>query len=153
MGQIRGLNGIYFLLTYFHIYVIMNCNKKHILYGGEQMDLDDVINFDKAPAIYWSNKLKCDYLQRQILVHSILYYQMNESVISDKQYDKLCKQLIRLSKKTKNYNETQYYNAFKDFTGETGFYLYDRLSNKCKTYLNMIASIVLWNYKGRKSDE
>lgn len=117
------------------------------------MDIDDVINFDKAPAIYWSNKLKCDYLQRQILVHSILYYQMNESVISDKQYDKLCKQLIRLSKKTKNYNETQYYNVFKDFTGETGFYLYDRLSNKCKTYLNMIASIVLWNYKGRKGDE
>lgn len=110
----------------------------------------DLINFEKAPAIYWSNKLKCDYLQRQVLVHSIIYYYMNDNVISDKKFDMLCKQLIRLSKETKNYKETQYFYVFYDFTGETGFYLYDRLTEEDKTQLRAIANIVLCNYKRKK---
>ena len=101
------------------------------------------IDFNKAPCIYWSNKLKCDYLQRQILVHSIIYYELNNSVITDKNYDTLCKQLLELKAETENYNETQYYYVFRDFTGETGFYLYNSLNKSDREYLLHIAQRVL----------
>ena len=101
------------------------------------------INFNKAPCIYWSNKLKCDYLQRQILVHSIIYYELNNSVITDKQYDSLTKQLLELKLETENYNKTEYYYVFKEFTGETGFYLYSSLNKKDQEYLLHIAHRVL----------
>lgn len=102
-----------------------------------------LINFNKAPCIYWSNKLKCDYLQRQIIIHSIIYYELNDSVITDKQFDILCKQLLELENETNNYNETEYFYVFKDFTGETGFYLYDRLNKHDKDFLMQIALKVI----------
>ena len=104
------------------------------------------MNFNKAPVIYWSNKLKCNYLQRYIIIHSIIYYELNNSVISDKQFDDVSKQLIKLSKQTNNYSETEYYYVFKNFTGETGFYLYDNLRKEDKKYLLHIAKYVLKIY-------
>lgn len=110
-----------------------------------------MVDFNKAPCIYWSNKLKCEYLQRFVLVHSIIYYELNSSIISDKRFDDAARQLISLSKETDNYNDTEYYYCFKDFTGETGFYLYDHLNEKDKTYLLGIAKLVLEKYKKEKS--
>lgn len=107
--------------------------------------MDGFVNFNKAPGIYWSNKLKCSYLQRLILIHSIVYYEFNNSLITDKQFDCLAKQLVELSKQTKNYNETDYYYVFYDFTGETGFHLFGRLNNYDKKYLKEITKIVLIN--------
>jgi len=33
---------------------------------------------------------------RQYLVHSFLYYRLNESIISDKHYDKICVEVVKL---------------------------------------------------------
>ena len=106
------------------------------------------MNINKAPVIYWSDKLKCNYLQRFIIIHSILYYELNNSIISDKKFDRACKQLVEFAKITKDYNQTEYYYCFYDFTGETGFYLFDRLKKKDKKYLLNIANHVLKLYKG-----
>lgn len=40
------------------------------------------------------------YLQRLILVHSRLYYDRDYNIISDREYDLLCKKLVKLKEKT-----------------------------------------------------
>ena len=114
--------------------------------------MNNEINFNKMPCIYWSDITRASYLQRQIIVHSILYYQMNENVISDLKFDGISKQLICLRKQMSNveYQKTDYYYCFEDFDGNTGFYLYDALKAKDKEYLSNIAKQVLEQYKGRR---
>lgn len=109
--------------------------------------MESYIRFNTGSSIYWSNKMKCEYVQRNIIVHSILYYELSESVIDDKMFDLICKQLLELEKQTKNYNQTEYYYVFKDFKGETGYYIWDRLKEFDKMYLKLIALNVLKNYK------
>ena len=93
---------------------------------------------------YWSEKLKMSALQRWLIVHSILYYEMNDSVVSDKTFDANAKQLVKMQKENpEEAKETTYWYMFYDFDGSTGFDLYDRLSNKDKKYLMHIASLVL----------
>jgi len=41
----------------------------------------------------YKGKMKIDMLIRQFLVHSFLYYQLDESIISDENYDRICVQL------------------------------------------------------------
>lgn len=111
-----------------------------------------MIDFNKMPCIYWSDIVKASYLQRQIIIHSIIYYELNKNVISDKKFDSISKQLISLSKKLKNeYKKTEYYYCFKDFDGNTGFYLYDSLKERDKEKCLRIAKFVLKNYRGDKN--
>lgn len=101
---------------------------------------------------YWSNTLKMSYLQRRIIVHSILYYKLNESVIDDFQYDGISRQLIRLISESSDdeIKQTTYYYCMYDFDGTTGFDLYDRLNKKDKVHLLNIAYRVLDCYMYRK---
>lgn len=111
------------------------------------------IDFDSTmPGIYWSDITRASYLQRMIIVHSILYYQMNTNVISDKQFDQLSKQLVGLRSQmvAEEYQQTEYYYCFQDFDGNTGFYLYDALAPKDREWLTKLAEIVLASYKGGK---
>lgn len=60
-----------------------------------------------------------------ILIHSCLYYRFDTSIISDHQYDQMCLDLVELQR---DYPEESkacdfYYEAFQDWTGETGFHL------------------------------
>lgn len=108
------------------------------------------VDFSKGQPVYWSDKLKLEYLQRQIIVHSILYYEMHENVIEDFQFDSLCRQYIEMSQNT-DASVTQYFYVFRDFTGETGFYIYDRLKKPDKARLTLIAGHVLNLYKGGRT--
>lgn len=60
--------------------------------------------------------------RRQILVHSYIYYQLNDNIIEDNIYDKWSKELIELQN---NYPELAatipYHEEFKEFDGSTGF--------------------------------
>lgn len=62
-------------------------------------------------------------LRRCILVHSIIYYRMGTSVISDYQYDKFAKKLKKLQDENPKLSEsvTDYYKDFKDWNGCSGF--------------------------------
>lgn len=108
-----------------------------------------MIDFSKGQSVYWSDKLKLEYLQRQIIVHSILYYEMHQNVIEDFQFDSLCKQYMDMSADT-DASKTQYFYVFRDFTGETGYYIYDRLNEADKAYLTLLAGHILNMYKGGK---
>lgn len=96
------------------------------------------------PYIYWSLQTKVSALQRQIIVHSIIYYHLNSSVISDREFDRLSKELVQLMESgDKALQKTDYWYCMYDFDGSTGFHLYDRLTEYDKQYLTKIARYVL----------
>ena len=87
---------------------------------------------------------KIDWAARFIIVHSIIYYEFDESVISDKRYDKKAAALAKLVKKyPKEVKNSEYYRAIYDFDGSTGFHLYSRLKKSQRKYLKQIARHVM----------
>jgi hypothetical protein len=63
---------------------------------------------------------------RQIMVHSVLYYRMNESLIDDFTFDKWCNELVKLQLDHPEEAKTAPFSEkFKDFDGSTGFHLCD----------------------------
>lgn len=108
------------------------------------------INFDKMPCVYWSDKMKVEWLQRFILLHSIIYYKLNDSCISDKDFDIISKQYIKMSKNL-NQNElegTMYYYCMYDFDGNTGFDIIENLNEKDYGRLLQMANYILYKEKG-----
>lgn len=63
--------------------------------------------------------------RRQVLVHSILYYRMDQPILSDERFDFLAKNLSRLQKEHPEASMRVMYHhkEFQDFNGETGFHL------------------------------
>lgn len=63
--------------------------------------------------------------RRQVLVHSILYYRLGESIISDHIFDSWARELAKLQQDNPKLSENIPYmrEAFWDYTGETGYYL------------------------------
>ena len=97
---------------------------------------------------YWSVKLKISTLQRWIIVHSIIYYELNSSVVTDKVFDANAKQLVKMQNDNpKTSAQSDYWYVFNDFDGSTGFDLYHRLNKKGKQYLKHIAQVILNLYK------
>ena len=93
---------------------------------------------------YWSNKLRIGALQRWIIVHSILYYELNNSIVTDKLFDANAHQLVQMqSDFPEDAKESQYWYVFYDFDGTTGFDLYSRLNKHDKAYLRHLAEHVL----------
>ena len=103
----------------------------------------------KFPNPYWSDKLRISTLQRWILVHSLLYYEMDTSVVSDKMFDANARQLVRMQKENREAaKQSQYWYVFHDFDGTTGFDLPDRLKKSDRAWLMHIAMHVRKLHKG-----
>lgn len=59
--------------------------------------------------------------ERQILVHSNLYYRQNVNLITDAKYDKWSHELYDLMQQyPKEFRESAWYSAFVTFDGNTG---------------------------------
>lgn len=112
------------------------------------------LNLDALPVKYWSVKSIISHIQRKIIIYSIMYYELNESCISDRDYDELSHQLIELMKSTDKsiLEQTIYWYCMYDFDGSTGFDIPNRLNNRDKEYLTSIALNVLKS-KGEKGNE
>lgn len=96
-----------------------------------------------------SPKEKIDYAARYVILHSIIYYELNESVISDKKFDKKSQALVKLMNKyPEETKESEYYRAIYDFDGSTGFLLFHRLKKSQRRYLMHIANYIIRLYKG-----
>lgn len=112
------------------------------------------IDFSHMPCIYWSNKTKISYLQRRVIVHSLIYYVMDSSVITDKQFDAIAYQLVDMQKSDpRAFEQSTYYYAMNDFDGSTGFDIPSRLTEYDREYLTKIAGHVLRLYKDSKKSE
>lgn len=92
---------------------------------------------------YFSNRQKINLLQRWILVHSYIYYTLNESFVTDYDYDMNCKQLAEMMLKyPKSNKQSRYYLAYVGFDGSTGFDLMNRLVPKEKQIIKDDANMV-----------
>lgn len=112
-----------------------------------------MVDFNKMPCIYWNDRMKIEWLERHIIVHSIIYYELNENVITDKEFDSCSKQLLKLSREHKEiFRNSEYFYIFSDFDANTGFYIWDRLNKSDKVKLKRIALAVVKNKKGEKSN-
>lgn len=60
--------------------------------------------------------------RRQLTVHSFLYYQLNENIISDHTFDAWGKELVQLHEAYPEIaSQCIYANEFKSFDGSTGY--------------------------------
>ena len=82
-----------------------------------------------------------NFLQRFIIVHSYIYYELNDNVISDKDYDAKAKELVRYKNEYPElWNSSEYYKQFgDDYNGTTGFSLYHELNEHQKEIIQSIA--------------
>ena len=100
---------------------------------------------------HWTTVDKLNRLERMVLLHSIIYYDLNESVISDDYYNKLTRLLAKKVERyagTKTFKKTMYAYVFEDYTnGSTGFDLAHKLKKKDYEYLMLIASHIIYQYK------
>lgn len=86
---------------------------------------------------------KISFGERQILIHSYLYYHLDKNVISDKMYDKLSYGLVEMIKQYPNeFQQSEYADIFNGFTGETGFDLLDKLTPNQLEMIEVIANIL-----------
>lgn len=63
-------------------------------------------------------------LQRQLMVHSFIYYELNQNIWSDARWDQAAQELLTLNQSGSAYEE-----LFKDFDGSTGFHLAKYVAN------------------------
>lgn len=113
-----------------------------------------MVDFNNAPCIYWSNSTKISYLQRRIIVWSIMYYELNESCVSDQVYDSVSHQLVELQRKAnkEEFEKSTYYYAMHDFDGSTGFDIPSRLNKRDKDYLTSIANLIYKQWKNKQKE-
>lgn len=84
-----------------------------------------------------------DFLQRFIILHSYIYYELNDNVISDKDYDAKAKELVKYKNEYPDlWKSSEYYKQFgDDYSGATGFTLYHDLDEKQKLMIQVIAEM------------
>lgn len=86
-----------------------------------------------------------NWLQRYIIIHSYIYYEMNNNVISDKTYDAKSKELTKLKNDYPElWKTSEYYKQFGDeYNGATGFTLYHDLDERQKNIIRTIVYSIL----------
>jgi NAD-dependent DNA ligase len=60
--------------------------------------------------------------QRQLIVHSFIYYELDDSIWTDNQYDGLAL-VLEEQKKLDIWKESKFYSIFKDWDSSTGISL------------------------------
>lgn len=89
--------------------------------------------------------------ENQILLHSAIYYKFNDNLIEDYEYDRLGKELIKLSKDyPEEFSMSYHYNEFKEYvTSEcpSGFNL------RYGTTENISKAMLLLRLYGRKTTD
>lgn len=77
----------------------------------------------------------------QILVHSYIYYELNQNIISDDKWNKWAHELVELQKKyPKESKQAKYADKFADFDSSTGMdlaYFDDFIVNRANYLLSM----------------
>lgn len=83
----------------------------------------------------FTDKEKIQLLQRSILVNSYAYYELNENILSDYQYDSNARQLLELKRLAPDaWKKSRYYRYFENFESGTGFDLSSRIRKNRKLY-------------------
>ena len=90
-------------------------------------------------------KEKIKQRRLQILIHSYIYYELDQNIVSDEKWNKWAHELVELQKKyPEESKSTIYYEEFKDFDGSTGMdlsYPDDFIVNRANYLLAMKNSL------------
>lgn len=88
-----------------------------------------------------------NFLQRYIIVHSYIYYELNDNYISDKDYDAKSKELTKYKNDYPElWKNSMYYKQFgDDYNGATGFTLYHDLDDRQKQIIKSIVNSIKHN--------
>lgn len=86
-----------------------------------------------------------DFLQRFIIVHSYIYYELDNNIISDKKYDEMSRKLSKYREEyPEEWKNSMYYAQFgDDYDGATGFTLYHSLNDHQKKIIRSITNSIL----------
>lgn len=94
---------------------------------------------------------KISYKQRQILIHSFIYYNLDNNRISDQDYDKLSYSLVDMMKKHPDgFRQSEYKDVFEFFDASSGFGLYESLTDEQKEMIEVIAHYLCRYGKSKK---
>jgi hypothetical protein len=89
-----------------------------------------------------ADKLKrINALQRKIIVASIAYYEYDERIMSDYDYDAMVQKLKELMDGYPEKERSRYWYAFEEWTGATGCFLRSRLNPTDRTLLEEAAML------------
>ena len=95
-----------------------------------------VVKRERQPATRCLNKdimAKIQQRRLQLLIHSCIYYEFNDNLVTDQQYDKWSRELVQLQEEHPEESKAvRYYKEFKTFDGSTGFHLPKNSSIKNK---------------------
>ena len=92
-------------------------------------------------------------LQKWVLVHSVIYYDYDTSVVSDHTYDMNLVQLANLMKEhPKEARKSKYASCFRGFDGSTGYDLISRLPEGERLRIKGQASFVVSLCERNKKD-
>ena len=70
-------------------------------------------------------------LRLGLMINSYIYYKLGQTIISDLKWDARARELVGLQKKYPAIaKKVRFADVFKDFTGETGYYLAGALDKK-----------------------
>lgn len=85
-----------------------------------------------------------NFLQRYIIVHSYIYYEMNDNIVSDREYDLKARELVSLKNEYPElWRNSLYFKQFgDDYTGDTGFTLYHDLDERQKKIIHCIVNCI-----------
>lgn len=99
-------------------------------------------NYNFSP--YWTGRMKVNFLQRVIIIHSYLYYEKDSPVWSDKKFDSVAKELAELQSEMtgEELKKTRYGYMFYDFDGTTGYDLWERIKEKDKEIILSIVNMI-----------
>lgn len=91
-----------------------------------------------------------DWLQRYIIVHSYIYYNNDDNVISDMKYDAKAKELAALKEAyPEKWKNSEYYEQFgDDYTGVTGFGIFENLSERQQNIIKYIVDDIYIGING-----
>lgn len=91
---------------------------------------------------------KVNRLERQMIMHSFLYYIYDYAIISDGEFDRRARELAALDRTGSKYEE-----LFKDWTGGSGYHLPHRLSRKDSIRWSRAAHNLMMQHVALTSDE
>ncbi len=100
-------------------------------------------------------KEKIKQRRRQMLIHSYLYYELDENIVSDNKWSKWAFELAELQKQyPKESNEVEYAELFKDWNGSSGADLkYDESIIKCANRILALSKKKLVKQKQKTSQK
>lgn len=101
----------------------------------------------------WALLSRINFLQRKIILNSILYYEYDMNSLPDNFYDDICRQLVDYQKQYSEigniFEDSEYGYVYYDFDGSTGYHLYGRLNEDDRKYLDLITVTYINNRRKR----